>query len=147
MNSSPDICVDASFIVTLLVPEATSEVAEEHWQRWHKEGRAICAPTLLSYEVTNSLHRCVLAGRLTSAAARRTVESVIPNLGIDLVDSRPSISLRALEIASEFGLKAAYDAHYVAVAELQEAELWTLDERLVRRVEAKLPWVRLLGAR
>ncbi len=51
---------------------------------------------------------------------------------------------RAFALAQRFSLPAAYDAHYLALAERLEAEFWTADERLVRKVEAQLPWVHLL---
>jgi predicted nucleic acid-binding protein len=42
---------------------------------------------------------------------------------------------RALELAQSLSLPATYDAHYLAVAEDLQAELWTADRRLFRHPE------------
>ena len=49
---------------------------------------------------------------------------------------------QALILADAFGLPAAYDAHYLALAEHHECELWTADRRLLRTVGNSLPFVR-----
>jgi predicted nucleic acid-binding protein len=47
-------------------------------------------------------------------------------------------------LADQFSLPAAYDAHYLALAELLEGEFWTADGQLARRVQPSLPWVHLV---
>ena len=49
---------------------------------------------------------------------------------------------QALILADAFGLPAAYDAHYLALAEHFECELWTADRRLLRAVGSGPPFVR-----
>ncbi|HEX6305251.1 MAG TPA: hypothetical protein VFZ76_13740 [Anaerolineales bacterium] len=44
-------------------------------------------------------------------------------------------------------MPSAYYAQYLALAERLEAEFWTADERLARKVERQLPWVHLLERR
>lgn len=39
-----------------------------------------------------------------------------------------------MQLARQFNLPAAYDAHYLALAERLEAELWTLDRKLFNAV-------------
>ena len=39
---------------------------------------------------------------------------------------------------------AAYDAHYLALAEMAGCPFWTADERLYDRVHAELDWVHRL---
>jgi predicted nucleic acid-binding protein len=48
----------------------------------------------------------------------------------------------ALEIAEQHDLPAAYDAHYVALAERLRCILWTDDQRLLRALSGRLPFVR-----
>ena len=57
----------------------------------------------------------------------------------------PDLHRRAFELADELGLSAAYDAHYLAVAEAHECEFWTADERLFNAVREGFPLIRLLG--
>ncbi|HEY3231696.1 MAG TPA: type II toxin-antitoxin system VapC family toxin, partial [Roseiflexaceae bacterium] len=52
---------------------------------------------------------------------------------------------RAWEIAHQFKRPAAYDAHYLALAEIAGCPFWTADERLFNAVKDQLGWVRWLG--
>ncbi|MBC7227355.1 MAG: type II toxin-antitoxin system VapC family toxin [Thermoflexales bacterium] len=52
---------------------------------------------------------------------------------------------RALQLARAFSLPAAYDAHYLALAEQLGADFWTADLRLARAIQDRLPWVHRLG--
>jgi len=56
----------------------------------------------------------------------------------------PDLHWRAVELAARFSLAAAYDAHYLALAEHLGGEFWTADGRLARMVQASLPWVHLM---
>jgi predicted nucleic acid-binding protein len=55
------------------------------------------------------------------------------------------ISLRSIKLAHLFGVPAAYDAHYLALAEQQNCEYWTADTRLWNTVKGRLSWIRWLG--
>jgi predicted nucleic acid-binding protein len=52
---------------------------------------------------------------------------------------------RALIVADQYNIPSAYDAHYVALAELAGAILWTNHERLLRLLAGKLPFVRWIA--
>lgn len=62
-----------------------------------------------------------------------------------LLDVEPAMTKRAIEFADTFNRPASYDAHYLALAEYLECELWTADERLWNATKATLPWVRWVG--
>ena len=51
----------------------------------------------------------------------------------------------AWELAIKFDRPAAYDSHYLALAEMLSCELWTGDRRLYNVVKDELPWVKWLG--
>jgi predicted nucleic acid-binding protein len=51
---------------------------------------------------------------------------------------------RALTLAERFSLPAAYDAHYLALADWLGGEFWSADRKLVRAVGDELPWVRVV---
>ena len=65
-------------------------------------------------------------------------------LGVRLLHP-PTISLRAFDLAAHFNRPAAYDAHYLALAEMMESEFWTADESLYHAVQETFPNIRWLG--
>jgi predicted nucleic acid-binding protein len=53
--------------------------------------------------------------------------------------------IRAFDLANRLNRPAAYDTHYLALAEHLDCEFWTADERLTNAVKSTLPWVKLLS--
>lgn len=67
------------------------------------------------------------------------------SVGISLhLSSLDVVSTRAMELSHQFNLPATYDAHYLALAEIEGCECWTADKRLWNAVKGKLAWVRSL---
>ncbi len=142
MPNSP-VCLDASFLLRLLLDDDQVSQADMLWEAWHREERRLVAPTLLYYEVANALRRYVVRGSLSSAEAQTLLDLAL-RLDIELVGDG-GLHRRALRLADAFSLPAAYDAHYLALAERLGAEFWTADARLTQAVQDRLPWVHLLG--
>lgn len=115
--------LDASVVVAALVDGG--EVG-----RWAEEmllGDHLAAPHIMPSEVANLLRRSVLAGEISlDAATLAHVELQI--FPVDLFPYGP-VASRVWELRENL---TAYDAWYVALAELLDAELATLDERLAR---------------
>lgn len=139
MKNSP-ICVDANFVMTLLTKE--DGPVYERWRQWIHEQRVIICPALLAFEVTNALHQ-QWRHNLLSAATVAQLVTTLSNLPIQ-VQTHPALHTRAALLAQQLNMGAAYDAHYVALAELFGAELWTLDARLHRRFAEITPLVHLV---
>lgn len=117
------LVVDASVVVAALADDGgTGRWAEELLLADH-----LAAPHLMPAEAANILQRAALAGDLTADAAA-LAHADLGDLRADLFPYRP-IAARAWELR---GNLTAYDAWYVALAELLDAELATLDERLAR---------------
>jgi len=57
---------------------------------------------------------------------------------------KPILYLRAMAPSQRFGLPAAYDTQYLALAEYEECELWTLDTKMCRAVQSEFDWVKSL---
>jgi predicted nucleic acid-binding protein len=138
------ICVDASVAVKWILPEELSDQARALYRAHLRAREPIVAPTLLLYEVTNIVRQQLRARRVPSlVAAGRLLDDFLA-FAIDFHDP-PALHKQALAIADAFDLPAAYDAHYLALAEDFDCEFWTNDQRLLRRVGRSLPYVRWLG--
>jgi predicted nucleic acid-binding protein len=138
----PPVCVDASVVVKLVLPERGRTSALAVWERWLGEEREIVAPYLLSYEVTSAIWRKAKRGLLEPRDARASVGAAL-NLGVRLVHPE-GLCLRAFDLAARFDLATAYDAQYLALSEMLGAEFWTADERLYNAIRADVATVRLL---
>jgi len=136
VNNSP-VCVDASFLIRLVV-DAEDQLVATRWWTWSDEKRHVIAPTLLLYEVVNALHQYYKHGYLSETTVQTHLETVC-SLSI-VLHADADLHVQALMLARQYALPATYDAHYVALAERMGAQLWTLDQRLYRSV-GHLPWV------
>jgi len=136
------VCVDASFLIQLMTHGQYVAKAAALWRIWHTDGTVVLAPTLILYEINNVLYQQVKAGYLRSEEATQVLEKAMA-LEIKLYGDAP-LHHRALRMAQEFSLAAAYDAHYLALCERLDADFWTADKRLYNSVHEALPWVYLL---
>jgi predicted nucleic acid-binding protein len=135
-------CIDASFIIRLLTSHNVDSLYNVHWQQWQKSNTVIVAPTLIMYEVSNGLYRYQKAGQITQAEAEDLLERAL-NLGIRFYGDA-HLHQEALKMANLYNLSATYDAHYLALAERLQIELWTADRRLFNSVSNSLSWVKLI---
>lgn len=135
------ICVDASFVVRLLVEAPGSAQAEALWDEWASDGVRRFAPALLSFEVCNALYRYERAGQMTPEDVADGL-AIASSLAITIFDEA-SLSIEALRLARHHKLKAAYDAHYLAVSRRLDAPLYTADRKLAQAVEQD--WIHVLG--
>lgn len=139
------IAVDASLAVKLVLPEEHSDKAKDLYRAAIAAGERLVAPPLLPIEVTNILRQKMRGAQpsLTLEEARELLEQF---LAFPVELSVPArLYQRALELADQYGLVAAYDAHYVALAEALACDLWTDDRRLIRTLEGKLSFVKWIG--
>lgn len=119
------------------------EVVQPLWEGWETERQQFAAPALLRDEVTNALYRARKGG-LISASLWRLALSAALSLPIHL-HGEAALHPQALDFAERFALPAAYDAHYLALAEQLGAAFWTADRRLAGAVGSILPWIHLAG--
>ena len=137
MNNSLTLCVDASVIIR----HVTSDVLKQRWEKWMRADAKVVAPTLLYYEVTNGLCRYQKAGILPPLAVEKALMAALA-LPIELV-SNTELHHRARDVATLYNLSAAYDAHYLALAQWMEVKLWTADTRLINSLKPfRLDWVK-----
>ncbi len=117
------IAVDANAVVALLVDDAELGRASRGLYAQHD----LVAPDLLPYEVTSVLRKlCQL-----NVVNERVAEHALHDLGLIRFSTVPygDIAQRMWELRDNL---SAYDAAYVAVAELFEVPLLTFDNRIRR---------------
>jgi predicted nucleic acid-binding protein len=139
------VVVDASIAVKWTLNEPGSSTALALLANWTDRGIEVLAPALLAYEVTNALYRHVRKGDIPFDDARRGLTEIIFKVvGFDFSENS-DFNIRAMELGQQFGLPAAYDSHYLALAERRGCELWTADLRMWNGTRGKLAWLRWMG--
>ena len=127
--------VDASVLVAVLRGGTAGDVA---WVDRALAEHDLLAPDLVRVETTSALRRLVLGGRLEPVAAELALEDLL-RLPLELYGFEP-LARRVWELHPAV---STYDACYVALAEVLDAPLLTLDRRLARapglRCEVRTP--------
>jgi predicted nucleic acid-binding protein len=95
---------------------------------------ALHAPRLLRSEVLSALHAQVWRGVVPPDAARE-VRRRLGDLPLSVYADDELLHDRAWAVADELGWAKTYDAEYVALAQLLDLPLLTVDARLARGVE------------
>ena len=143
MGVNGSVVVDASLAVKWLVEEDDSDKAHAVLQSWVAQDITRIAPHLMPFEVANALHRRVSRGELSVGDSIRMIARLLASR-LEL-HQPPDLHVRALQLASQLKQSAAYDAHYLALAESVGCELWTADERFYRASSPSIANVRWLG--
>ncbi|MDP2950226.1 MAG: type II toxin-antitoxin system VapC family toxin [Chloroflexota bacterium] len=139
------ICLDASLVLAWLLPaERTAEIIDI-WDRLLRRGDELLGPPLLFIEVTSVLRERMVQQQITSQQAEIAF-SAFQLLPVGRAWPR-ELHAKAWEIAKALSQRKAYDAHYLALAEIEGCELWTADRRLYNAVGGRMPWVKLVGDR
>lgn len=115
------VVIDASTLVAALVDSGP----EGQWAETLLTSD-LAAPHLLPVEVANVLRRAVNSGDISDDIASLAHADLI-DLRVGLI-AYETVAARAWELRHNL---TSYDAWYVAVAELLDAPLATLDQRLV----------------
>lgn len=134
-----EVCVDASFVLKVVLPEPGSERVRAKWASWIHDGVVVIAPWLWMFETHSVLRRKSARHEMTDPEARDAWR-ILHRQGIRTVHPRGLFD-RAWVLATELGRSNTYDAIYVAAAELRKCELWTADYRLANAARRRLGWV------
>jgi predicted nucleic acid-binding protein len=136
------ICVDASVVVSWLLPEEQSENALRLKERWEERSDSMIAPPLLRIEVASVLRQSVYRQRLTSGEGEAALDAL---LQLPIALHRDDLTQRAWQVAQILNAPRLYDMYYLALADLSDCELWTVDRRLVNLAGNRFPRVRWVG--
>ena len=135
------LVVDASVVVSWIVPEQSNAVAQELLSQSLQRGSRLIAPDHLPMEVANTLTKLFRRNLLSETQIREAY---------DLFSGfRPIIHPIAPMMDRAFDLSITYrisfwDAAYVALSEVERCGLVTADERLYRAIGRSFLNIRLL---
>lgn len=131
MNS---VVIDASVVLKwYLLDEILEEKALALLENYYRDRIVLLAPELLAYELANGLVLAASRGRIPHEVVLDALKGFW-SLRIKLVDAG-QIYERLPYLCRTHQL-TAYDASYVATAEIENAVLITADEKLHRAVKA-----------
>jgi predicted nucleic acid-binding protein len=137
------VCLDSGIVLKFVLPEADSDQAKALWQSIISSRQRPVAPFLFPFEVTSTLRKRTYRGDVSEYSGLSALRQIF-SLQIKFTTFN-DMHEQAWHMAARFNRPAAYDAHYLALAEHLECEFWTADKRLYNAVNDKLPWVRWLG--
>lgn len=136
------ICLDASVAVKVAFREEHSHLATALVTDASTRGEPLAVPALFAYEITNAVLQRIRRATLDLELALPALDTILmlPFRVFDL----SSLHGQALGLASRLGLRAAYDAHYLLIAQRERCPFWTADERLLepaRREGIDARWI------
>lgn len=117
------VVCDASAVVALLIDGGP----DGRWATSALTGAELAAPSLIGFEAANIIRRHELAGAISTDQSAQAHEDLL-----DLtIEEWPHelLARRAWELRRNLSI---YDASYVALAELIDTPLVTLDKRIAR---------------
>jgi predicted nucleic acid-binding protein len=127
--SSSFVC-DASAIAALLLDSGP----DGQWVTQTVESSEIAAPALVTFETANVIRRHELAGQITPDQSAQAHADLL-DLAIELWPYE-LLAARAWELRPNLSI---YDASYVALAEIIDLTLVTLDKRLAKAPGTRCP--------
>ena len=142
MNSN-SVCVDASLAVAWLSWEEYTPIANALRQEWREKGVQMVGPSLFHAEVTSAIRQRVYFKRILPEEGEEAF-SIYLDIPIRIIDKQ-KVYRKAWELAREFNLPVCYDMQYLAVAELEDCELWTADRRLANSLPGKADRIKWVG--
>lgn len=117
--------VDASFVLSFLLPDEQNSGADQIFERFHKGEVQLLAPLILPFEVFNGLTSTLLSKRLTQSKTENLVKRFL-DLQIPLAEIDP-LETFGLTVKNKLTF---YDAAYLYLAKVKQLPLLSLDERL-----------------
>lgn len=141
MNSR--VCVDASLAIQWLIPTQQDSLAESLLQSWDQAGTELIGPPLFDAEVTSAIRLHVYFKKLLPGQGEKAF-LFYRELGVKII-SPPELPQVAWALAKEYNQPRTYDMQYLAVAELEDCELWTSDKDLANSLKGKVSRLRWVG--
>jgi predicted nucleic acid-binding protein len=141
MNRS--VCIDASLVLDWLLADEQDSRVSNLINIWNKDKYELVSAPLFYAEVTSVLREKVYFRKISPERGEQAFllsQTIRIRCGGDT-----KIQMKAWELAKILNLPRAYDMQYLAVAELEDCELWTSDKRLFNSCYGKNKRIRWIG--
>ncbi len=138
------ICLDASLVLKLVLPEPDRPHVRRLWDTWIQRREIICAPWLFPFEVHSALRQAVVRGILNPVEGKAAWD-LIQDLGIQIRHEEGVWEL-AWSLAHKYRRPTTYDMVYLALAEILDCDFWTTDRRLLSALAGREPRIRTIEA-
>jgi predicted nucleic acid-binding protein len=142
------VAVDASVAVKWVIPEPDRDLALKLRADAALARRPMLSAPHFPCEVANAIYQRLRSTdpskHLDLADAEEALTLFLAS-PVQLVDP-PNLTRDAFTFAHAHGLVGIYDALYVVLAQILNAELWTADGRLLTQLAGRAPWVRPLSS-
>lgn len=140
-----NVVLDANMVAAIFLPLPYSGRVSQQMSLWRAVEADLFAPVLLDYEISSVLRKAVVSALITGPEATEILKH-ISALAISRISPTVELQNSAICWAERLRHAATYDAHYLAVAEHCQAELWTADRRLAHAArQAGFPGIRWIG--
>ncbi|MBE9191933.1 type II toxin-antitoxin system VapC family toxin [Gloeocapsopsis crepidinum LEGE 06123] len=136
------LVIDSSVLAKWLFPEPLQSQARALRQDWESSTVELIAPNLMFVEVGNIIWKKQRLGLITQEEATSSILDLL-DLEIPTVESQVILA-EAYSLAECFD-RTVYDALYLALAQVNSANMITADLRLYNAVASKLDFVEYLG--
>ena len=125
------------------MPEPFAAKAAALLRQWVNAGIARLVPDWFPSEIANVLYRKGRSVGTPTGDAITATHAIMAMVGPQTMDA--ATVARAIEIADQLNQPRVYDALYLALAEREDCDLWTADERFFNAARARFPQVRWIG--
>ncbi len=130
--------LDSSVAFKWVVHEADSDKADQLRFEFLSGLHELHSPDIFPVEVSHALTRAERQLRIVVGQARSLLTAVL-TVGPQLHPYRPLL-FRAVDISSQYRV-GVYDCVYVALAEQEQCELVTGDDKLIKNLQKHFPFV------
>jgi len=137
------VCVDASLAIQWLIPTELDQLAESLLEAWDRDGTELVGPPLFDAEMTSVIRLQVYLKKLLTEQGEEAFKCY-QALGVKIIN-HPDLPRTSWELAKKYKLPRTYDMQYLAVAEIEDCEFWTLDKKIVNSVRGKNKRVKWVG--
>jgi predicted nucleic acid-binding protein len=135
--------IDSSVAFKWMVPESYQDKANLLRDDFRNGVHALLAPDVFPFEIAHALTRAERQGRITVGQAIALwvdIVTTLPHLSSGL-----SLTPRAITISSVARI-GVYDCLYVALAEKENCEFITADDKLVKNLQTQFPFIKELAS-